>query len=276
MLWQFLTDPELERARDEDFLVLIPIGAMEQHGPHLPVDTDTAIAWAVARAVAERLEKTIVAPPVWWGYSPSQMSFASTISLRPETMTRLLEDICGSIVAHGFRRLALISSHATNRPVGNVFVREFAAQHGVTMLFMHYGDFAQGTFAAGRQTELGGAMHAGEFETALQLHLHPDLVRMDRAEGEYVDAKSHFGISTATGDFTKGGNVSLGYDVRKLFPSGVMGDPRPATAELGAQLFEAAVDGVAAVLDEYRRFDYGDTARPSVVLSPDGWSAASE
>lgn len=271
LLWQELTNTELEEARDSDYLVLIPLGAMEQHGPHLPVDTDVAIAWAVAQDVARRLDSTVVAPPIWWGYSSSHMSFPSTISLRPQTLLALLDDIIGSLISHGFRKIAIVSSHATNRPVGQLAVRECAARHGVPILYLHYIDFCRKVFADERVTGIGGEMHGGEFETSIQLHLHPELVKMDLAVADYVDPKRHFGISSAGRDLNDAGNVSLGYDIEKLFPTGVMGDATLADAKLGARLFEAAVTGIVTALDEYRSHDYGDSARSSVRLDPDSW-----
>ncbi len=271
VLWTDLTDPEIEAAREAGSLVLVPIGAIEQHGAHLPSGTDAAIAQAVSEHVARRLGETLVLPGIPWGYSSTHMSFASTLALRPQTILGLLHDLCGSVVAHGFDRLAIVCSHATNRPVVQLFVQEFAAAHGVTIAFVHYTDFAREAFARLRQTEIGGEMHAGEFETSLQLHLQPELVKLEEAASEYVDPRAHFGIASAARDFTQGGNVSIGYDVRKLFPTGVMGDARPATRELGEQLFETIVAGIATVLGEYRDFDYGDRARFDVAIAPDSW-----
>jgi creatinine amidohydrolase len=271
VLWQELTNVELEQARDAGSLVLVPLGAVEQHGPHLPVDTDVSIAWALAREVARRLGSTVVAPPIWWGYSSSHMSFPSTISLRPQTLLALLEDVCGSIASHGFTKIAIVSSHATNRPFGQIVVREFAARHGLVILYMHYVDFCRKAFADGRVSAIGGEMHGGEFETALQLHLNSHLVRMERATTDMVDPKRHFGISSAGRDLVDLGNVALGYDIGKLFPTGVMGDATVATAELGAEIFETAVTGLAQALDEYRTWDYGDSGAPTVKLDPESW-----
>lgn len=275
VLWTDLTDPEVEAAREAGSLVLVPIGAIEQHGAHLPNGTDTAIAQAVSEHVARRLGEALVLPGIPWGYSSTHMSFASTISLRPQTILGILHDLCGSVVAHGFEKVAIVCSHATNRPVVQLFVQEFAAAHGVTVAFIHYTDFAREAFAAHRQTELGGEMHAGEFETSMQLHLQPELVKLDRAEPDYVDPHKHFGIGSAARDFTQGGNVTIGYDVRKLFPTGVMGDPRPATRELGALVFEEIVAKIAAVLEEYRSFDYGDRAQFDVELGAESWKRRS-
>jgi creatinine amidohydrolase len=185
----------------------------------------------------------------------------------------LLEDVCGSIVAHGFTKIAIVSSHATNKPFGQILVREFAARHRVVIVYAHYIDFCREVFSEGRTSALGGEMHGGELETSVQLHLRPALVRMDLATSHLVDAKRHFGISTAGRDLADAGNIALGYDIGKLFPSGVMGDAAVATSELGAKIFEAAINGLAGALDEYRNWNYGDTASPapSSWLDPETW-----
>lgn len=256
VLWGDCTDAEIERARNEDWLVLVPLGAIEQHGPHLPVGTDIAIASRVAVDVAERLGRTLVAPSISWGYSAAHMDFASTISLRPETLTRVLEDVCDSLAHHGFRRIAIVSAHATNRPVATLFVREFMTRHGLRIVYLHYSDFGKTEFGRVRDSPLGGEMHGGEFETSLQLHLNPELVRIDAMVAERVDPVRHFGISTAGSDMLEAGTVTIGYDVKTSFPNGVMGDPLTSTAEKGALVYTAVIDGVSGALEEYRNADF--------------------
>jgi creatinine amidohydrolase len=255
LLWGECTDAEIERARDEDWLVLVPLGAVEQHGRHLPVDTDIGIARRVTEDVAAHLDRTLVTPSISWGYSAAHMGFPSTISLRPETLTSLLEDVCDSLVHHGFKRIAIVSAHGTNRPVTSLFVREFMRRHGLPIVSLHYSDFGKAEFARVRDTPTGGELHGGEFETSLQLHLHPELVRSDQLHGERVDPARHFGISTAGRDILDGGVVTIGYDIKTSFPEGVMGEPDTATAEKGAQVYAAIVDGISTALDEFRSAD---------------------
>ena len=258
ILWGDLTERDLDAARRDGYLVLVPIGAVEQHGPHLPTDTDISISYNVAIETARRLGQTVVAPPVSWGYSAMQMGFASTITLRPATLSSLLEDICSSIIANGFRKLALITSHAGNRPIAQLFIREFKTRIGTTLASLHYTDFGREAFSEARASRTGGEMHAGEFETSIELHLRPERVQMEHAAADYVDPKRHFGLSSATADIYKAGNVTVGYDIKDRFPTGVLGDPTVASAETGKVVFEAVVGGIVEVLEEFRSFDYGD------------------
>ncbi|MQA92040.1 MAG: hypothetical protein GEU90_17750 [Gemmatimonas sp.] len=250
--WATLSEADISVARDDGALVIVPLGAVEQHGAHLPVNTDIAIAAAVADEVARRLGNSLVTPPIHWGYSSSHMGFTGTISLRPGTLQALLEDICGSLVTHGFEKVTILSSHGTNRPIAQIFVREFHAATGKTVSYVHYTDFGKQAFNELRKSEKGGEMHAGEFETALQMFLNPELVDLSVGHTEYVHPERHFGIASASRDITEAGRISFGYDIKSIFPTGVMGDPMPATPELGAALFERIVEGIVQVLGEYR------------------------
>jgi creatinine amidohydrolase len=258
--WGELTEVEIAHARDHHHLVLIPVGATEQHGAHLPTDTDVSLADAVAVAVAERLGDTLVIPAVPWGYSRMHMGFASTLTLSPDTLAAVLHDLCSSMIENGFRKLALVVAHAINRPVAQLVTREVKHRHGVTIAHVNYAEFGRDVFARVRRTPPGGDMHGGEFETALQLHLRPDLVHMDRAEADPVDPVKHFGSTDGPTDIFAAGRLGVGYRIREIFPTGVMGDPRPATADQGAEIFAAIVDGITKALDDYRRHEY-DTPR---------------
>ena len=98
LLWAEMTRLEIAEAAQNDTLVILPVGAIEQHGPHLPVNTDTCDAYEIAKLVATRERDVVVAPPVWWGYSPYHAGFAGTISLRPDVYLDLLQDVCDGIL----------------------------------------------------------------------------------------------------------------------------------------------------------------------------------
>src|SRR5690554_3881324 len=111
--WSEMTSPEIAKASEECAVVLLPIGAIEQHGPHLPVDTDISGAWEVAKELARRKPYSIVAPPVWWGLSGSHRAFAGTLTLRPATFYALLHDICVSLIDQGFQKIVLVVGHGS-------------------------------------------------------------------------------------------------------------------------------------------------------------------
>lgn len=253
-LWAELTTPQIAAARDEEgTVVLVPVGAVEQHGPHLPVDTDICGAYETAREVSRRRPYALVAPPVWWGVSGAHRKFPGLLSLRVETLTHLLEDLCDSLVAQGFPRIALIVGHATNKPIVQTLVGQYMERHGVRLLQLNYINLAAERFAEIRRSPLGGDAHAGELETALQLHLRPGRVDLTDVPVHVLDPKRDFGLSAATRDIFRPGEATVGYDLAAAFPEGVMGDPSVATAETGRLAFEAIVEKACAILDEYRR-----------------------
>lgn len=252
MTYGLLTWEEAKAAADAGAVVIVPVGAIEQHGPHLPLDVDIHFATAVADGVAARTDGVLVAPPVSWGLSGSHMDFAGTLTLSAATMKALLEDIGESLIHHGFRKIAFVVAHNSNRPLVSIVARELGQRHGLPLLVAFCTDFAAAAFAATRVSELGGELHAGELETAVELHLRPEVVRMDRAVAAPVDAKAQLGMSMASNDMYGKGLVQVGFDLSEQAPAGVMGDPTVATAAVGERAFEAMVEGIAAAIEEYQ------------------------
>ena len=132
-----------------------------------------------------------------------------------------------------------------------MFVGQYQQKTGVSILQLNYLNLGAPKFQEIRKSGLGGDFHAGEAETALILHLAPELVKMDRAETRYVDPKEHFGLTAATPDIFKAGEAIVGFDLKAKFPEGVMGDPSVATAETGKAMFEQIVEKFCAIVDEY-------------------------
>jgi len=250
-----MTAPELREAAARGDVVVLPIGAVEQHGAHLPTDMDIRGAVETAQAAAARRGYMIVAPPVWWGLSGAHRAFPGLLSVRPETFLGLLEDLCASMVGDGFRRIVLCVGHGSNKPAVQMFVAQFMQRHGVPLLHLNYLNLGAAAFQERRVSGLGGDFHAGEAETSLMLHLAPELVKMDRAVTQYVDPKAHFGLSAAPADIFRAGQAIVGYDLARRFASGVMGDPTVATAETGRVMFEQIVEGFCAIVDEYHEME---------------------
>jgi creatinine amidohydrolase len=248
-----MTSTALAQAAQAGDVVLLPVGSIEQHGSHLPVDTDISGPLETALEVGRRRTWTIIAPPVWWGLSVAHSSFAGTITLRTSTFHVLLEDICESILAGGFK-LCLLVGHASNIPVVTTLVGEFAGLGRGRLLQLNYLGFAAGAFAEHRRSGIGGDAHAGELETSIQLHLRPDLVVLTPPpQARYVDPKRDYGLSQVSPDISIRTPVTVGYDLAAKFPAGVIGDPTVASADTGAACWEAIVDGVLGVLDEYHQ-----------------------
>lgn len=246
--WSTLTGPEIAEAAAKDAVAILPIGAMEQHGPHLPVDTDIHSAWEIARRVAAQVPNTLVLPPVWWGYSATHLGFAGTLSLTPATMTALLEDLCTSLVQQNITKIVLLVAHATNRSVVNTFVTEFYRKYRVSLVQVNWVQFGVGAYQRHRKSKTGGAGHAGEFETSVELYLRPEGVRKELAIARYVEPENDFGLPETFADIANPGRVLTGYTLHERFSEGVMGDGTLGDPVLGQMIVEEAVTGIARVV----------------------------
>ncbi|HWI72828.1 MAG TPA: creatininase family protein [Baekduia sp.] len=245
--WADLRADEFDRALQDPgrWFVLLPIGAIEQHGSHLPVDVDIRCAQSVCDAVAAADPNVIVAPALPFGFSPAQTYRPGTITLRSETLLNALRDICGSIFQIGFQRLLIVNGHNGNKWMAGAAVSDVPRPAGTYFGMLTYFDLAIDAFQEHRVSAIGGEGHAGELETAIYQHLRPDFVGDDMAV-KYVESFSDAGFV----DLAVRGPAQLGGPKPSsvLYPDGVMGDPTGATAELGARLFDAAVEGIKQIV----------------------------
>lgn len=229
----------------ERTLVILPTGAIEQHGHHLPIDTDIHDATEIATRVAERarnvgLGTVLVAPPIWWGVSPHHLAYPGTISLRMQTMSDLLVDICASFARHGFYRLLVLNGHGGNVGVLNATALRVSEEIGVAPAVVSYWTLVRDTLKAVGTSPRGGMGHACEMETSMQLHLRCERVDMAQAGPEMPRELTSYSCI----DFREPGSVMLPWDFARDSRSGTMGDPSVATEEKGRRIVAAAVDKV--------------------------------
>ncbi len=235
---------DVDAARREGFeTVIIPTGSVEQHGPHLPLLTDSLIGERVAELAARKLGSTLVAPVIRPGLSSHHMMFPGSFTLSPETFRRMVEEYCLSLAAHGFRTFVLTSGHGGNfsylDAVGP-YIQDALRARGHAVRIVPYVNLVQYLRAqqAFVRERFGvpieeAAWHADVMETACILAIRPDLVDMSRAEAGWI------GDSTTILDriFVEG--------LRSVTPNGIMGDPRRATREMGEALLEHVSDVMA-------------------------------
>jgi mycofactocin precursor peptide peptidase len=211
---------ELDRAQRR--ALLVPLGSLEQHGPHLPLDTDTRLAMAVAAATAARRDGVAVAPPVAFGASGEHAGFPGTLSIGTPALTELLVEL-GRDAARDWDALLLVNGHGGNLEAVAGALARLGAEGRRCRAF--------------HLTPSSGDAHAGRTETALLLHLDPGVVRLGLAEaGETRRVDELMDFLRRDG-------------VRSVSPNGVLGDPRGATAAEGRALFEELIDGCATALD---------------------------
>jgi creatinine amidohydrolase len=227
--------------------IVVPFGAVEQHGPHLPLDTDTVLADRLGPLIAERLDG-LCAPTVPIGCSKHHLAFAGTLSFQPETLHMVVRDLVESLAAHGFRRIVLLPTHGGNeeplRQAATVSRRD-----GITLVVPGLGAIVAALLADASARgvtpgDQGG--HAGELETSLMLALVPDLVRTSSMEPGYMGPLD----DAATRVFFDQGAAALS-------PNGVIGDPRGSSPAAGHAYVAAFLDSVEAQL---RQIDHHDKA----------------
>jgi mycofactocin system creatininase family protein len=214
------TWPEIdERAASGPTTLIVPLGATEQHGPHLPIGTDTSIAIALAQAAAAELPGSVLAPAMPYGSSGEHKDFAGTLSIGAEATELVLVEL-GRSATETFDRLLLINAHGGN--TGPLLA-------AVARLSL------EGRDVRSWSPSWGGDAHAGRTETSLMLALAPASVREGRAAGNTAP------LVTLIGDLEARG-------VRAVAPDGVLGDPTGASAVEGRRLIAAAVEDLRAML----------------------------
>jgi creatinine amidohydrolase len=158
---------------------ILPLGATEFHGPHLPYGSDTIAAEVLGCAFARALGRTLVLPPLQFGVSHHHLAFPWTISVRPETLLRVVQDVGGSVLSRGIRKFLLVSAHDGNAPVANAAARQLSQDHGLSVaVFAGWQRKAREALAGRHVIDLD---HAGRSETSLVLYAAPDVVRLDLA-----------------------------------------------------------------------------------------------
>ena len=241
--------PEIGELAANGGIVLLPIGQTEEHGPHLPVGCDYFIATETARAVAEAAADEIpvvTLPALWCGYSGHDLfNWPGTISLPPEVMIAVIENVCLSLGRSGFRKVVTMNSHGHHVGIARVAARKVADQSDVCVVVTDIWKMANDAVSELRESELGGCCHAGEYETSLLLHFGKR-VQMSAAIDEPVVPHSKL----VSGDnFGPGSRVFWSTWRYQQSKTGTYGCPSSATAEKGKQMFEGTV---AAYLDLLR------------------------
>ncbi|MGZ4430056.1 MAG: creatininase family protein [Gaiellales bacterium] len=248
-----LTWPEVAERAGEQPVCVIPVATLEDHGYHLPIDTDVVIAEALATlAVRARADRALLLPTVTHGYTPHHMDFPGSITIDWKRFVDYLLDIGRSLIHHGFRRFLFVNGHGSNVPLVDVAARllMLEARDVTAATFWYLSTPASAELLARTRDSAspGGMAHACELETSLYLAIRPELVRMDRAVREIPDWDSeHVWMDWNDGPLSIKGQWSGWTE------SGVLGDPTTATAEKGRMWLERAVEEVCEHIDEVAR-----------------------
>jgi creatinine amidohydrolase len=245
-----LTNPEVEAFLQAHHTVIVPTGATEQHGPHGPLLTDVLIPQEVARRAAPEIG-ALVAPPINYALSYPHVGFTGLVHIRIPTFMALVEDLCVSFAASGFKRIIFLNGH-----YDNTYAIAYACANAaermektVKAFPVNYWDGLTASEVA-EYSGLKNGLHANAAETSAILAINPKLVDMDRANAEFPPFPE-FTVNTAPVHtaffFTSPGSVHW------ATKSGTWGDARRATAEMGERYIEAAVRSTLAVLDNIEK-----------------------
>lgn len=238
----------------EDYLknkktIIIPVGSVEQHAKHLPLGTDSFLSQYIAEDAA-KLTDTLIAPPLWVGWAPHHMAYKGTITLRPETLTSVVEDMCESLIYHGFEKIIIINGHReANLPpirIGMTRVRNRTGAF-IAIADPFYINAQKGKELS--EVEPGGLGHAEELEASQMYHLLPDLCDPSKS-AKNIPNQHRF---LQHDPYVEGDKMLTASDVATYKEAtkgiGIMGDATLANEEKGKEYHEALVKNIAEFIN---------------------------
>jgi len=247
----YLNWKQVEALPRDATLLILPTAAIEQHGHHLPLATDTLINNLLLGKALEKLPASLpvyALPPICYGKSNEHIGFPGTLSVSAVTFMAVVRDLGASIAASGFKKLVLYNTHGGNSSLVDVMARDLRAEFGLRTFAL----FGSGgiTFDGLSDREKAYGFHAGEIETAFLLSATPELVDTTAYTVNYI-------ADVEKPDLLRPENApaTFAWLTRDIAASGVMGDPRPATAENGARWVDMAATRIASALEAMVRYE---------------------
>ena len=248
------TWPEIKQRITEQPVVILPVGTIEDHGPHMTINTDNVILESMVHTAAQRApDDMIVLPAVPYGLDEHHMDFPGTISINMHTLIDYVSDVGVSVARHGFEHILVVNGHGSNHPVCDLAARNIVLKTGMICASMSPNaaidpTLAQDVIGAERKSKPGGIAHACEYETSLMLHLRPDLVDMTLAEADFGQVK----LKYFNWDYGEPSVLSWQDWWSRFSNNGIAGDASVATAEFGAHCFDVTVERFVELVREFR------------------------
>lgn len=240
--------------------IVLPAGSVEQHGPHLPCLVDSIIAAGVMGHALARLPAELPAfalPPITYGKSDEHLHFPGTVTLEGTTLLETVTQIGESVYRMGFRKLLIVNAHGGQPQVMEMAARELRLRHGDYQVLPHFVwrvPHVAGQFMSEREKRL--SMHAGHAETAILMALAPDTVQMEHA---VVNYPPEFPSKVLSAD----GRPAAAWTARDFGPSGIIGDPLPATPAQGQAILDSLADSWAQGLRDLHAMQWVTREEPS-------------
>jgi creatinine amidohydrolase len=246
----YLTWKQVDALLREETLLILPTAAIEQHGHHLPLATDTLCNNLLLGKALELMPAELpvyALPPICYGKSNEHIGFPGTLSVSAATFMAVVRDLGASIAAGGFKRLVLYNSHGGNTSLVDVMARDLRAEFGLRTFSLFGSPGASFDGVSAQERTYG--FHAGEIETAYLLYGTPELVRRDAYTSNYIARVDMPELLKP-----EGGSANFAWLTRDIAPSGVMGDPALATAANGEKWVMEAAAKIAEILAAMQAF----------------------
>jgi len=250
----YLTWTQVAQLPDKaNTVIVLPAGSTEQHGPHLPCAVDTIIAAGVVGHALARLPADVPAfalAPITYGKSDEHLHFPGTVTLEGTTLLETITQVGESVYRMGFRKLLIVNGHGGQPQVMEMAARELRLRHGDYTVLPHFTwrvPHVAGQYMTDREKRL--SMHAGHAETAILMALAPHTVHMQHAVANYPP---EFPSKVLSGD----GRPACAWTARDFGPSGVIGDPLPATPEQGRAILDSLADSWAQGITDLHKMHW--------------------
>jgi len=249
MIWRHLTSKEIGNL-DKTIPVILPIGAIEQHGPHLNVETDTLISEYFCHELNKEMpEEVLILPSLAICSSEHHMDFPGTLTVSHETLINYLKEVLDSISKNGFKNIIIFNGHGGNQALGSVVVESFGVKNpDCNLAIMTWWKIASKELFNITETGLFGVGHACEFETSLLQYIEGDNVRED----EIVNGPVTKTFDWAAADLIRGSRALLHRSMKEHTSNGVYGDPRVASYEKGEKIVAAVMKSFVPMIKDMR------------------------
>ena len=249
-----LTWEEVNECVREGRVVLLPVGAIEQHGPHLPIDTDNVGVIAVCERAAEMEPSLLLCmPPIHYGFNEQGLDFPGTISITENNFVGYCYDVCASLARMGFTKILIVNGHGGNTALLEVVARLVTARTPALAAMVNVWELAREAIEKHKvstRTRLGD--HCGEVETSVYLACAPELVKKEKMRAEFPPDKPGRWFWGGISGYS---SVRMMNIASRLTTSGVFGDPTHASAEKGELFISAAVKNLIDVAREFQALE---------------------
>lgn len=249
--YEEFTWPEIREAVAQNRVAVLPVGTIEQHGPHLPLVADVITATEMSRlAVAAMPEEAVLLPSVYYAFNEHHLDFPGTIAVQGDTFINYVSDIGKSLAHHGFKKILLVNGHGSNVPFLDIAARNITNHsNAICAMVPWWSLIPKELFTELRESEYpGGMAHGCELETSVLLHLCGDLVQMQHATRDIPVQRSEYFYW----DLQSPSPVFFQEFFSRYSKTGTSGDPTKATAEKGRRFVEAVVVRMMQLIRELR------------------------